>query len=385
MDPVTGGPCQGIRNIVPPLSRNGISVEVVCLDAPSSEFLQNDSFVIHALGKSITPWKFNPKLYQWLLNHLPDYDLVLVRGLWLYHSYAVTKAIRNLKKRYTKNIPRLYIIPHGMLDPWFQQYKKRKFKAIRNTIYWQMIEKRVVRRADGLLFTCEMELKLAKKTFNGYYPKIELNIGYGIENPPPFSENMKNEFLSKVKGLGNSSYILFLGRLDEKKGVDLLINAYTKLLNSSVKLPKLVIAGPGIDSAYGKKILNIIHANNNIKQHVFFSGMLSGNAKWGALYGCDAFILPSYQENFGIAVVEALACGKPVLISNQVNIHLDISQADAGFTASPTLEGVIDLLLKWFELSSDKKTEMMINSKNLFKKKYTVESAANRLIDLLIF
>jgi hypothetical protein len=72
--------------------------------------------------------------------------------------------------------------------------------------------------------------------------------------------------------------------------------------------------------------------------------MLSGAAKWGALYGCEAFVLPSHQENFGIAVVEALACGKPVLISDQVNIWREIVEDGAGLVEGDTEEGVEKLL-----------------------------------------
>jgi hypothetical protein len=77
--------------------------------------------------------------------------------------------------------------------------------------------------------------------------------------------------------------------------------------------------------------------------------MLSGAAKWGALYGCEAFVLPSHQENFGIAVVEALACGKPVLISDQVNIWREIVEDGAGLVEGDAEEGVEKLLRKFFD------------------------------------
>ena len=78
-------------------------------------------------------------------------------------------------------------------------------------------------------------------------------------------------------------------------------------------------------------------------------GMLSGAAKWGALYGCEAFVLPSHQENFGIAVVEALACGRPVLISDQVNIWREIVEDGAGIAEADTEEGVEKLLRRFLD------------------------------------
>ena len=94
-----------------------------------------------------------------------------------------------------------------------------------------------------------------------------------------------------------------------------------------------MIAGPGLDTAFGREMRQLAESlcpqpsTLTPQPAVFFPDMLTGDAKWGALYGCEAFVLPSHQENFGIAVVEALACGKPVLISNQVNIWREIEAA----------------------------------------------------------
>jgi glycosyltransferase involved in cell wall biosynthesis len=129
--------------------------------------------------------------------------------------------------------------------------------------------------------------------------------------------------------------------------------------------PDLVIAGPGWESDYGREVCGLIDvANSNFAQSsstldlklktshsapLHAVGMLSGAAKWGALYGCEAFVLPSHQENFGIAVVEALACGKPVLISDQVNIWREIVEDRAGLVEGDTEEGVEKLLRKFFD------------------------------------
>jgi len=113
-------------------------------------------------------------------------------------------------------------------------------------------------------------------------------------------------------------------------------------------LPDLVIAGPGWDSDYGKRIKELIREQGAGRREqvgvIHAVDMLSGDAKWGALYGCEAFVLPSHQENFGIAVVEALACGKPVLISDQVNIWREIAEANAGFVEADTEDGAVRLI-----------------------------------------
>jgi glycosyltransferase involved in cell wall biosynthesis len=107
--------------------------------------------------------------------------------------------------------------------------------------------------------------------------------------------------------------------------------------------------------------------------------MLSGKAKWGAIYGCQAFILPSHQENFGIAVVEALSCEKAVLISNQVNIWKEIEESGAGIAADDTVEGTIQLLESWFRLSKNQQTDMGLKAGDTYKKYFAIEQATVRL------
>ena len=87
-----------------------------------------------------------------------------------------------------------------------------------------------------------------------------------------------------------------------------------------------------------------------IADRVHWPGLIGGDVKWGALRACDALILPSHQENLGISVVEALAVGRPVLISHQVNIWQEIESDGAGLAEDDTLEGTVRLLCRWFDL-----------------------------------
>lgn len=378
MDPSYGGPCQGIRNIVPSLEKLGVHNEVASLDDPSATFLGTDSFPIHALGPSKGPWKYSPKLVPWLSENLSRFDVVIIHGLWLYYSFATSKAVRNF--RGSEKRPKLFIMPHGMLDPYFQKASDRKLKAIRNWMYWKLVENNVINKADGVFFTCEAELLLAREPFTPYQPKSEINVGYGIQPPPDYTQKMEEAFLKKCPEVEDKPYLLFLSRIHEKKGVDLLIKAYTKIAGEGT--PKLVIAGPGLESPYGKE-LQVLVSQSEASDSIFFPGMLSGEAKWGAFYGCVAFILPSHQENFGIAVVEALACGKPVLISNQVNIWREIEVAGGGMVADNTLLGTTQLLGRWESLSRDAKLAMSLQARNAYEKNFAIEPAARRIVEAI--
>ncbi len=428
MDPATGGPCQGIRYSIPNLHSEGCLNEVVCLDDPSAPFFGNDPFVIHALGRGRGPLRYHSALLPWLEKNLGRFDAVIVHGLWLWPSIATWIAIQKFRKQARSlatssgftppltpssqlpapKIPPYFVMPHGMLDPWFQQEPRRRWKALRNRIYWRLVERRVIRDAAALLFTCDRELELARSTFPLYAPNQEINVGYGVPDPPAHTEEMDRFFHKSCPALTpGQPYLLFLGRIHPKKGVDLLIRAYAKVFGSMDSpdnaLPALVIAGPS-DSDYAREMITL--ADSLMPESVFspnsspeapitdsplpmnrpsihFTGILQGDAKWGALHCCEALILPSHQENFGIAVAEALSCGRPVLISDKVNIFREVEAARAGLVTSNDMEGVTSLLQCWVKLEILDCHEMARNAQRLFHERFHNKTIALHLLKVL--
>src|SRR5947209_1649456 len=177
MDPVNGGPSQGIRNLDLVLRDKDVFREVVCLDQPGSSYLKDETLMIHAIGPGYSRWCYSIHLKPWLKANISRFDVVILNGLWSYHSFTVWEVFNTMKKTTLKKVPRLLVMPHGMLDPYFQRAKERRLKAIRNWFYWKFIERKVINNADGLLFTCETELLLARETFRPYNPNKEYNIG----------------------------------------------------------------------------------------------------------------------------------------------------------------------------------------------------------------
>lgn len=390
MDPTLGGPIQGVHNYVEECFKHSMKNEVVCLDEPHKSFIREQNIVVHALGPANNCWSYSNKLRPWLKQHLHRFDVVLIHGLWLYNGYAVMKEMEALKKQqsYPIHFPKVFVMPHGMLDPYFQQAPERKLKAIRNSIYWQFIESKVVNRANGVLFTCKEELLLARKTFNNYHPNKEYNILYGIANPPPFNVAMNEVLHQQCPSLAKRPYLLFLSRIHQKKGIESLIQAYAEVYvnntgisgeSKAPNFPLLVIAGPGLNTPYGKKLQQLIE-RLHLHDLVVFPGMISGDAKWAAFYGCDCFVLPSHQENFSIAVAEALACSKPVLISKKINIWREINNCNAGLMEDDTLEGTISLLLNWKNLSEGEKFIMKENARNCYENNFAIGPATIRML-----
>ena len=385
MDQTRGGLSQGIRNTVPELERLGVTNTVVCLDPPDALYPEQDTFKIIALG-SIGPWAYSSNLIPWLKQNTEQYTVVVIHGLWLYHSYAATKAflwVLNKAKNKDKSI-QLFVMPHGMLDPYFQTAKDRKLKALRNWVFWKLIENKVVNKADGLLFTCQKELELARIPFTPYQPKREINVGFGTEEPPAYFTEMSSAYYSICPQVKGKNFLLFLSRIHQKKGVDLLVQAYKNLAEKGIDLPYLVIAGPGLDKHYGADIKQMVEQSEGIKHKIFFPGMLSGNTKWGAFYECEAFVLTSHQENFGIAVAEALACGKPVLISNQINISNEIEEDQAGLVEENTLPAIEKLLAQWISLPAEEKTTMGERARLSYEKNFAIASSAKKFYDAIV-
>jgi glycosyltransferase involved in cell wall biosynthesis len=378
--PSSGGPIQGIKNWHSYFKKTIHQNDVVTFEdiEDIKDWCYDDSLLIFFLGKSFTPISYNKHLFRFLVKNAFYYDILIIHGIWQYHSICTIIVIKWLKKnRPDLKLPKVYCMPHGMLDPWFQKDKSRKFKAIRNNFYWNIIEKHVVNQVDGMLFTCEQELLLARTSFPGYFPKKEINIGYGIESPPDYTSNFSEAFNNLYPGIKDKKYFLFLSRIDFKKGVDLLIESYKRLSLENPSLPHLVIAGP-IDSKYAREMIFLAYDNPKIH----FIGMLSGSQKWGALYGCEVFILPSHQENFGIVVAEALACSKPVLISNKINIYREIEAGGAGIVNEDTIEGTISNINHWIKLSLIEQQQMGKAAYLVYNKHFKVNASAENLIKL---
>jgi len=377
MDPRTGGPGQAIRNLAKPTLDLGHTMEVVCLDDPASEFIAKDNFTIHALGKGRGPWGYHPALRPWLKQNLACYDAAILNGQWQYIGHGLARASKDA------GAPPYFVFPHGALDPWFQRAPERRLKAVRNWFYWKLAEQQVIHRARAVFFTCAEEMLLARDTFRPYRPRQEIDVGLGIAYPPAYHPGMEAALYKKCPGIKNRPFFLFLARINLKKGVDLLIEAFSNFLRArkdggSASSPALVIAGPGLDTDYGQKMFSLAK-NICPPDSVFWPGMMTGNEKWGAVYHATAFVLTSHQENFGIAVVEALACGKPVLISNKINIWREIEQDQAGLVEDDTLAGSERLFQHWEKLSAEEKTSMAGAATACFANRFNVAVAAGKL------
>jgi hypothetical protein len=138
--PETGGPIQGIRNYEETLSNLGVDKDLICFNNPEeiTSWGFPSTLNVIGLGESQTGWQYNKALVPWLEANAAKYDSIILNGMWTYHTYATIKVINKLRRK-SLSVPKVYLMPHGMLDPWFQKDKTRRLKAIRNYFYWHLI------------------------------------------------------------------------------------------------------------------------------------------------------------------------------------------------------------------------------------------------------
>jgi len=370
VDPAGGGPIEGIKQLGTSLRSAGHCVEVASLDSAGAPFVKDFSLPVHALGPATLKYAFSSRLIPWLRSNHAKYDAVVVNGIWQFHSFAAWQTLRNSNTPYV-------LFTHGMLDPWFK--KQYPLKHVKKWMYWPWAEYRVLRDAHAVLFTSEEERLLARKSF-WLYRCNEIVVNYGTATPRGNPDSERREFFRRYPELLGKRLALFMGRIHQKKGCDLLIEAFARVLSQDPAW-HLVMAGP--DQVGWESKLRHRSEKLAMSSRITWAGMLRGDAKWGALRAAEFLVLPSHQENFGIVVAEALAAGTPVLISNKVNIWREIQADGAGIIAEDTLAGTCDLLQKYSDAGEETQRNMRRYARECFDRRFEIQRAAATLRSVL--
>lgn len=370
INPAGGGPMEAVTRLGVEYIRQGNHVEVVTLDRPSDEWVAKCPLKTHALGPAYLKYGYTPRFVPWLRENTTNFDVVVINGVWQYTSFGVWRALRGSHRPYA-------VFTHGMLDPWFK--RRYPLKHIKKWMYWPWAEYRVLRDAHAVLFTSEEERVQARRSF-WLYRCSERVINYGTAEPPNGNGSTADRFREAFPSVGDKRIVLFLGRIHEKKGCDLLVRAFGSLVKDSPYLARswhLVFAGPDASVTYRGMLERLIQKTCP-DGAITWTGLLTGDQKWAAFRAADVFILPSHHENFGIAVAEALACGVPVLVSNQVNIWREIDADGAGFVEQDDVDGTRRLLERWITLDDAAKTRMRDDAVRCFATRFNIRNTARQ-------
>ncbi len=376
LNPATGGIVPALSALNDALERSGHETRTVCLDDPESAWLAQHKGRVTALGAGRGSYCYHPQLRPYLLRQACPADACIVHGLWQYSGLATRSVARRTGRPY-------FVFTHGMLDPWFK--RTYPLKHLKKWLYWPWGEYRVLRDAAAVLFTCEEEKRLARESFPKLYRAREAVVGLGIRDEKRNPEALKERFLRVHPELTGKRILLFLGRLHPKKGLEMLLPAFGQAGTKDRDL-RLVIAGTVSGTNVGPDYfatLRDLAERSCPPQSVNFCGLLEGDDKWGALSAADAFVLPSHQENFGMAVVEALSCSVPVLISDKVNIWREIEADGAGLVETDTPEGTRRLLERWQFMPEPERRLMRQRSRTCFERRFEIGHVAEALVTII--
>jgi glycosyltransferase involved in cell wall biosynthesis len=365
---VHGGPSVMLELLARDLSSRGIEVHVATTDddgpgrlnIPLGVPITRGGVFYWFFRRQTRFYKFSQPLSAWLAAHVAEYQVVHIHALF---SHASVAAARWAHRR---NVP--YVIrPLGTLNCWGMENRRPWLKQLS----FRMIERRILRNAAFVHYTSEQERQEA--ALLGVTARAEI-----IPNPVQSSpdEIPPGQFRAKHPELRNREIILFLSRFDRKKGLDILLPAFARV-RERFPSAALVLAGSG-----NPALVEALHAEARslgIAGDIVWPGFLEGAEKQAAFADSDVFVLPSYSENFGIAVVEAMAAGCPAVVSDQVAIHSDIAAAHAGLVVRCDAGELADALC---HMLSDRavRSGMGFNGKCLTQTHYSLETVTSRLM-----
>jgi glycosyltransferase involved in cell wall biosynthesis len=320
-----GGPAKAAVEMCRELLRRGEHAEIYTTNAEGDGSLDVPlGRPVEVRGVSVVYFPINGGHYykcSWNMNaalraNIPHYDVVHINSLYQFPSTAAAYYCRKYGVPYI-------LLPHGTLDPYlFRRHPLRK------RIYETLIERRNLERAAAVQFTSAEELRLASLSglsFRGVVVPLGVEVEEGIAPVPFRADRIWPQLAGK-------RVVLFLSRVNFKKGLDILVRAFGQIHRRRTDV-HLVIAGPDYDS-YAAQVRRWL-AEESALEAATFTEMVVGENKEVLLRDAKVFVLPSYSENFGIAVVEAMAAGLPVVISNRVNIWREIDAARAGLVVKP--------------------------------------------------
>lgn len=364
-----GGPSRAIRLMEQALGGQGVEIETATTDddGPGRRNglgqvgVIQDGVLRHYFPKWTEFYKIAPGFARWLNANTHGYDLIHIHALFSFTSVAAAWiAIK-------AGIP--YIVrPLGVLNHYGRTQRRPWLKRLS----LRFIEGPILRHAAAVHFTAEAERDDALQTG---IPMQGVVIPLGVDVP---KAGDRDRFLASHPDLVNQTRLLILSRLDPVKNVEGLIRALALLRGEGLRVC-LIIAGSG-EPGYVAGLQDLAGAQG-VAEHITWLGQVEGAAKGDALAAADIFVLPSYSENFGIAVAEALACGLPCVVGQGVAISGQVADAGAGIAVATDAESIAGGLRPYIT-SPATRLAAGEAARQLAARKYSVETMGGRLFEL---
>jgi glycosyltransferase involved in cell wall biosynthesis len=296
-----------------------------------------------------------------LKEHVRRADIVHIHGLWQAHTALTVSLCRRLGRPYV-------ISAHGMLEPWALSQGR-----VKKRVYYTLLESRHLRHASCLRALTEAEVEDYRRL--GLTNECAI-VPNGIDVPEACDAA---QFLDAYPELRQKRIVLFLGRIHPKKGLDILFQCWNRI---AVQHPEahLVVAGPDEAGLCGQLLAGL--TGSSARQRVLFPGVLRGQLKSSALAAADVFVLPSYSEGFSVAILEAMAAGRPVLISGACHFP-EVAKSRCGWEIKPTADELEMALKESLSAAAESLRAMGEAGRRLVAERYSWDAVASRAASML--
>ncbi|MEB3280973.1 MAG: glycosyltransferase [Lyngbya sp.] len=361
----TGGTAFAVTSLAEVLANQGISSYLFTLDYQqcgqqvTAPGVKVHSYHANRITRYIRGLHPTASRALWELA-ATELDLIHNHGLWMFPNlYARQSALKS-------QLP-LVISTHGMLNSW-----SIKFHHFRKCIAWLLYEYKNLLSAT-VFHATSFEEFLAIRSL-GFRQPIAI-IPNGVEFKTKIIKEDREILINSFGKLNNKKWLLFLSRIHPKKGLENLLLTW-KIISGIFDDWHLIIAGP--DTLGYQRKLELLAAELGLQDRVTFTGMLSAQKKKAAFANADLFVLPTYSENFGIAIAEALAYGVPVITTKNAPWE-DLLTYDCGWWIENTKPTLAAALTEAMQLSDQERQAMGLRGRDLVKTKYSWDSIAQEM------
>jgi glycosyltransferase involved in cell wall biosynthesis len=312
-------------------------------------------------------WRRSKDLVRELSGSVRSFDVMHISELWSHPTYAASRIA------FDSEVP--YILrPAGGLEPW--RLRNGYFRLLKKRIYLDLVGRRVMERAACLQAASDQEAEGFRRV--GYRgPVTVIPNGVDLDSFCPGDPSESEEYWPELK---DRPVVLFMSRLSPEKGLDMLIPLWAEFVKSPAHRDAiLVVAGPDY-RGYGKTVERMIR-DYGVASHVRMTGMLQGRRKLALFKRADVFVLPSYSENFGIVVAEALACGTPV-ITTTATPWQHLQTVNAGRWVRPAKSDLMAALHELLTMSASQRDAMGQRGRALVEANYTWDKTAAKFLSV---
>jgi glycosyltransferase involved in cell wall biosynthesis len=347
-----GGPSKSVSELVILLAQKDLQIHLITQNSCNPYLTENKHQNLQITYIKSLVWG------KTLRQNCSSFHIDLLHGhsLWQMPVHKMAKRARK------KNIP--YIIsPRGMLEPWaLNSGKLKKQFAL------ALFQRRDLQNASCIHATSDMEFENIRR--------------FGFKNPIAIIPNgldlSEFSLLGKNKNKKKKS-ILFLSRIHPKKGIELLIQAWSKIDKNERRDWQVNIAGNG-EADY---IINLQQQINvsGLENEIFILGHKFGEEKSRLYQTADLFVLPSYSENFGMVIAEALASGVPVITTKGTPWE-ELNTRNAGWWIDIGLEPLVKTLHEAISLNQSERNIIGLNGRKLIEENYSIELVGGKMIQL---